>query len=119
MDRNEQVRTQVVGDVRTAAQGDEPVVGTRKDGFYVRQGLPDFPGKALGNVQGHVLLPGFLVRADTARVVAAVAGVDDDGGKFQPVLRGRLLRHNACCKQDGHNGQDGAYGALHGRVVLN
>ena len=35
------------------------------------------------------------------------------------VLSSRLLRHNACCKQDGHNGQDGAYGALHGRVVLN
>ena len=119
MDGNEKVRAQVVGDVRAAAQGDEGVVGPREDGFHARQGLPDLPGKALGDVQGHVLLPGFLVRADAARVVAAVAGVDDDGGKFQPVLRGRLLRHNACCKQDGQNGQDGAYGALHGRVVLN
>ena len=119
MDGDEQVRAQVVGDVRPAAQGDELVVGAREDGLDVGKGLPYLPGKALGDVQGDALLLGFLVRADAARIVAAVAGVDDDGGKFQPVLSGRRLRHNACCKEGGQNGQDGTYGAFHGRVVLN
>ena len=91
----------------------------RQDGLHSGQGLPDFPGQALGDVQGDILFLGFFVRADAPRIVAAVAGVDDDGGKFQAVLSGHLLRHNACCKEGGQNGQDGTYGALHGRVVLN
>ena len=119
MDGDEQVRAQVVGDVRPAAQGDELVTGAREDGFHTGKGLPYLPGKALGDVQRDGLFLGFLVRTDAARVMTAVAGVDDDGGKFQAVLPGRPLRHNACCKEGGQNGQDGTYAAFHGRVVLN
>ena len=119
VDGDEQVRTDVVGDVGPSAQGDEPVVGTREDGFHAGKRRLDLPGQSPGDVQGDALLLRLSVRADAAGVVAAVARVDDDGGKFRPVLSGRAVRHDDCGQEDGPKEQNGAYRALHGHLVLN
>ena len=98
---DEKVRADVVGDVRPAAQGHERVVGAREDDLDAGKGLVDLLREALGDVQGDVLLVGLLVQTDTSGVMAAMAGVDDDGGKLQPILRKSAVRHDACGKDHG------------------
>ena len=50
--------------------------------------------------EGQVLLQGLVVPGNTARILAAMSGVDDDCPEFQPIVPGRHARlvdqHKGC-----------------------
>ncbi|MNP17303.1 hypothetical protein D3C76_1097320 [compost metagenome] len=101
MDRDEQVGALLAGDLGALAQRDEVVAGTRQFGAEALH-LVDLPLQFAGDRQGDVLLV-QPARAERARVLAAVAGVDGD---HHVALAARRSRHpgHRLARSDRHGG---------------
>lgn len=85
-----------VRDVVPFHQFDEAVILTGVQYVHVRQVLLDVFTHQQGHRQGHVLLGGLIaLGAQIARILATMAGIQDDGTDAIGIAC-RLLRHGMC-----------------------
>ncbi|MNZ51041.1 hypothetical protein D3C78_688460 [compost metagenome] len=144
MDRDEQVGTLLAGDLGTLAQRDEVVAAAHQLGAKATLAV-DLALKLAGNRQHHVLLA-HTTRAEGARILAAVTGIDGDddvalaarhrwqrggrtrfGGSFRRLSRdgrrqGRdwqgIVRHRLVRRRTGRHGIRRPLGRLHRHTGL-
>jgi hypothetical protein len=101
---DEEVGLLLVGDVGTPAHRHVFVVGAGHDHFHIGIGGTDLLCKGQGDAQGVRLLVNFLVAADGAGVLPAVAGVDDNRGEAE-----MFIRPGGCRKKHGQDNADCAF----------
>ena len=82
MDRNEEIRLSVVGDLRALFERYEGVILARINHLRTWKLLLDHAAKAQCDIEAEILLE-QAVRADRASIVATMAGIDHDAMNFQ------------------------------------